>query len=46
MADRIREIVSGRVALPDAAACRAFTRARYDWSTVARQIGAVYEEVA
>jgi glycosyltransferase involved in cell wall biosynthesis len=46
MADRIREIVAGRVALPDAAACRAFTRARYDWSTVARQIGDVYEEVA
>jgi glycosyltransferase involved in cell wall biosynthesis len=46
LADGIARALSGRLPLPDADACRRFARARYDWPSVARQVRAVYEEVA
>jgi glycosyltransferase involved in cell wall biosynthesis len=46
IADGISEAFDGRRALPDAATCAAFARARYDWSVVAREVADVLASVA
>ena len=45
IADRIDSVFSGRLALPDRQACRAYAN-RYAWSEIAPQIHAVFNEVA
>jgi glycosyltransferase involved in cell wall biosynthesis len=44
LAERLNEILSGRVPLPDEMACRAHA-ARYGWEVVAPQMRAIFDEV-
>jgi glycosyltransferase involved in cell wall biosynthesis len=45
LAGAIGDVLSGRLVLPSADACRRFVEARYTWPVVARKTLAVYEEV-
>lgn len=45
LADRIVPALKGELRLPTEEACRAYARAKYDWSAVAAKTRAVYEEV-
>ena len=45
MAAHLAAALSGRLLVPSDAACRAYARDRFDWSTVAHRTRAVYEEV-
>lgn len=42
----LAEALEGGRALPDAAACAAFARSRYDWKVVTRQVAALYTSLA
>ena len=45
LAARLIPALRGDLRLPSAEACRAYARARYDWSIVAEKTRAVYDEV-
>ena len=45
LARHIEAALDGALDLPSPTACRSFATRRYDWSTVAQQVRAVYEEV-
>lgn len=45
LVERLRGILSGQVVLPDREQCIAYARENYDWSAVARNTRAVYDEV-
>jgi hypothetical protein len=43
LASGLADVLTGRTALPSAADCLAFARARYDWPVIARRVADVYE---
>jgi glycogen synthase len=45
MGERVVSALLGSVAMPSESACRAYARARFDWSVIAAQTRLVYEEV-
>lgn len=44
IAERIRDMLSGRVKLPGSEVCRTFAAEHYDWSVIAQKVRSVYEE--
>ncbi len=44
IADRLSSVLTGSILLPDSAACQQYARDHFDWSAIASQTRAVYEE--
>jgi glycosyltransferase involved in cell wall biosynthesis len=45
LADHLRRALTGRISLPSAEACQTYAASRYDWTSIAKQVRDVYEEV-
>jgi glycosyltransferase involved in cell wall biosynthesis len=45
LADHLRRALTGRISLPAAEACQTHAASRYDWTSIAKQVRDVYEEV-
>jgi glycosyltransferase involved in cell wall biosynthesis len=45
IADRLIAVLTGRIQLPSSADCQSYARDNFDWSRIAQQTRAVYEEV-
>lgn len=45
LAEGLTQALQGNLDLPDAQRCHAYARQYFDWSVIARQVRAVYEEV-
>jgi glycosyltransferase involved in cell wall biosynthesis len=45
LADHLRRALTGRISLPAAEACQTYAASRYDWTSIAKQVRDVYEEV-